>query len=295
MLWKSLTRIGVGAASAMALTASCSSSPGNNYLYLPGDDGSTPPQDAAPPDVIIPISDGSSCGPGSLANFTPTWAPPVQMPGACSDAQLTNLIASCFDMAATQAQCDAWLQDPNNKTCFHCWAGPVTATSWAPYVYALNQGETDYINLGGCVELTDPSQDACAKTLQAAFTCEMAACLANCPVPSGTIPDGGDATVDAGTVDPTVRTAAIMALNSCYDQADVGGCKTFADAAATCSNPLMEGGSGAAFCFQAATDNNALKQLFTLACGGTASDAGAGDSGGSDSGADSSEDGGGGG
>jgi hypothetical protein len=137
---------------------------------------------------------------------------------------------------------------------------------WAPFVFALNPGESNYINIGGCVELADPSQDSCAKMIQAQLACELAACLANCPVPAPS---------DGGTVDKTTYDNALKALNGCYNVADcadppgctIGGCQTFANAAAQCASPLMAGGP-TAFCFQAGSDPMALKQLFTLACGG---------------------------
>src|SRR5215472_19049032 len=144
------------------------------------------------------------CGPSDLSSFSASYKPPIGPNlGVCSDAQLTNLLADCFQSNSTRATCSVWLDDPNNLPCFNCWRGPVTSPMWAPFVYANSPGETDYINIGGCVALADPSALSCGQAIQAELECELAGCLTACPVPSPQAQDAGtaDAAADAGAVE----------------------------------------------------------------------------------------------
>jgi hypothetical protein len=203
-----------------------------------------PPGDAGPPPP--------SCSPADVSSFTPTWKPPVgPYTGACTSVQLDKLITSCFDTSSTQAMCDTWVQNAANAACLTCWLGPMKADHWAPIVYTNNPGETDYVNFPGCVELADPQLIACAQAIEANITCDLQACLSNCPVPQ----------------DPasTMRSASITALNACFGVADLSGCTTFSDPANKCVGTL-DGGT-ASFCLSASKDPMALRQFFGLACG----------------------------
>jgi hypothetical protein len=201
-----------------------------------------------------------SCGPADVGAFAPTWDPPVgPHQGACSSAQLESLVSACFAAFATSANCTAWEEEPANLKCLGCWSGPVTASQWAPYLYVNNPGETDYVNVAGCVALADPGQIACAKSLEAALQCELDACLGPCPVPN------------SGTPDQTQ--VAEEALTSCYDRVDQGGCKAIVDRGTQCGQALLDGGA-ASFCFQTGRQTGALLQFFALACGEVAKDGG---------------------
>ncbi len=222
---------------------------------LPGADTGAG-KDAAGPGIDGGVA--GSCSPGDVSQFTPSWKPPVgPHTGDCNDAQLDAVIASCFDPGtSSQKNCNAWFADPTNAGCGKCWAGPVTASKWAPFVYAQNPGESNYVNVSGCIALSEPTELQCAQSFQAAFTCGMAACLANCPVPQT-----GD------------TAKALQDLRACYVTADANGCQTFATLVDKCGAPLVDAGA-ASFCFAAETDNTALRQLFSLACGPAPTDAG---------------------
>jgi hypothetical protein len=201
-----------------------------------------------------------ACGPADASAFEPTWDPPVgPHEGACTDAQLEGLISACFAAFATTENCTAWEEEPTNLRCLGCWSGPVTARTWAPYLYVNNPGETDYVNVAGCVALADPVALACARSLEAALQCEFAACLGPCPVPNGGTPDQ--------------IAAAEQALSDCYDRADESVCKTLVDEGTQCGQPLEDAGP-ASFCFLTGRSTSALLQLFSLACGGAPTDGG---------------------
>src|SRR5215472_8192916 len=99
---------------AVAVFACSSSS--SNPEHIIGNDGGVPPTPEAAPPPPPP------CGPSDVSTFTPTQHPPIGPNlGVCSDTQLTNLIADCFQPSSTRATCSVWLNDPNNLPCFNCW------------------------------------------------------------------------------------------------------------------------------------------------------------------------------
>jgi hypothetical protein len=287
MVWAARVGVISAMASLCALVAGngCSASSAASPISPggPGTDSGSPASDSSPTgvdsasgaDSSVPSMDGGgTCFPGQVTNFMPTWHPPVgPYLGLCSDMQIVKLIAACFAPAAAQQTCDAWLADATNATCLGCWAGPAstTAASWAPFLYADNPGQSDYVNVAGCLELADPTQTLCAHALEAAFSCELAACLDNCSVPmSGTMAE---------------QMAATNALQACMSQADSGGCYPLAMAAAPCI-PTLDGGIAtsdagpATFCYDTPNDSDALRKYFDLACGPGPAEAGKGPDGG---------------
>jgi hypothetical protein len=162
-------------------------------------------------------------------------------------------MADCFDMAtATTTACSGWLADTTHATCVSCFLGPVTAKTWAPFVYTVNGGEAEYVNVGGCLALAAPGDAMCAEAIQALLTCDIAACVINCPIP----------TDDSA---PDFK-AAVNALNACFDAADVGGCQNLAQYAKPCAG--LADAAPTSFCFAAGGgDLDALRQTFALACG----------------------------
>ena len=104
-----------------------------------------------------------------------------------------------------------------------------------------------------------------AKAIEARFTCDLAACLVNCPVPD--------------QVDPSVRATYIKKLTDCFTLADNGGCLPFAEQVAQCETQVQN--SSAGFCVtivhqDGTLDLGGLGSLFTLACGPAPIDAGQG-------------------
>ncbi len=246
------------AVAALFACSSCSSSSHGDPDPRDATTGEAQEADAA--DASSDADAPPACGPADVSAFVPVWDPPVGPDeGACTDAQLAGLITACFAAFATSANCTAWEDEPANLGCLGCWSGPETASRWAPYLYVNNPGETDYLNIAGCVALADPSNLVCAESLQAALQCEFAACLGPCPVPNNATPDQ--------------TAAAEQALTSCYDRSDKGGCEALVNAASACAEGLEDGGP-AAFCFRAGQQTSALNQFFTLACGGVVLDGG---------------------
>jgi hypothetical protein len=219
-----------------------------------GSDATIPSGDAAADASSDADADAiPACGPADVAAFVPTWDPPTGPHlGACTEAQLQALISACFSAFATEENCTAWEEEPANQACLGCWSGPVTATRWAPYLYVNNPGETDYVNVAGCVALADPDKLPCAEALEAAFQCELAACLGPCPVPN------------IGT--PEQIETAEEALGDCQDRSDQGGCEALVAQGTACGVPLEDAGP-AAFCFLTGRQTTALLQLFALVCG----------------------------
>jgi hypothetical protein len=215
-------------------------------------------------DAGSPSIDASACAPGSVSTFVPVYKPTAPYAGACTADQLDAVMRDCFDPSTnSQRACDAWSSDSGNHDCRSCWSGPVASvpqvTTWAPYVFVANPGQTTYVNVSGCIVLADPTELPCAQTIQNDFACELDACEGNCPVPVA----GSSAN-------------AVRALDGCFAAANVGGCSVYAEGAKACRKSAAGGASG--FCFDAETgDSQALLEYFTLACGvAPAIDAGAG-------------------
>jgi hypothetical protein len=210
---------------------------------------------AAAPDAGY--DDGGSCSPGSLASFMPVYNLPVgPYLGACSTKQLSDAVADCWAPSASASKCSAWVDDKDNAGCLGCWAGPVTSSTWAPMLYAENGGQEFIVDYGGCIQLADPSQLACARYVEYATECEIAACLAACPIPA------------SGTT---------TAIDNCSQEAASGGCASYFSMvdgmdASACQSPDSTS-NPAGFCMGATTpgasteDADDLLRFFTLSCG----------------------------
>ncbi len=210
------------------------------------------PADAATGDVGTPPL---TCSPGDVSHFVPAWHPPIgPYTGACTSTQYDSLFQVCFGPSASQTDCTKWIMDTNNYGCLSCWATPVTAQLWAPFLYALNPGESDYVNKAGCVALTDPNAVSCAQAMEAEFSCDLAACLTDCPIPK----------------DPSspLRMDALNALYECLYQMNTGAdstvCGAFSAQATQCAGSLPPSTD---YCFTIDTDPAALRRYFELACG----------------------------
>jgi hypothetical protein len=210
------------------------------------------------------VSTGT-CSPASVTDFTPTYNLPVgPRAGACSDEQIQAAVNDCFappDGGATggASVCQSWVTDTKNAGCLSCWAGSLTDMTWAPI---LESGGLEIIfNVGGCIALADPAELLCARAVEYEVECEIAACLAACPI--------------SASGDPTAQL-------DCIVQADMGGCATFTANAAKCTKELAASKSPANYCLHIDPHGkNALEfarnlvRYMTLACGAApASDAG---------------------
>jgi hypothetical protein len=217
----------------------------------------TPPAQGEPPDnpptTPTPFDAGGapqaqSCVPGDVPTFAPLWRPPPgPQVGACTSTQVSAALAACFSAGSTGQDCQSWAQaGAEAAACLDCLVGPVTSRAWGPVVYVNDLGGAAFANVGGCVALADPTQTPCGQAIQAAFECEMAACLALCPMPQ---------TASQMTTD---------ALTACFRAADGAGCSSYAAAASAC---VANTGPASAFCFQAGQDQGALEQALNLSCG----------------------------
>ncbi len=217
--------------------------------------------------------DATSCAPGSVSTFVPVYKPTPRYADKCTAKQLETVVDDCFDPATdSQSACNAWASDARNSACRGCWSGPAesmssstdtgSTTTWTPYIFVANPGQTTYVNVSGCIALADPSELPCAQTIQNDFACELDACGASCPVP-----------ISGSTAN------AMNALEACFVSADMGGCSIYATEAKACRKTVAAD-SAAAFCLDAEKeDPDALLEYFTLACGEAppGGDAGAGD------------------
>ncbi|HLK35391.1 MAG TPA: hypothetical protein VKU41_01480 [Polyangiaceae bacterium] len=164
----------------------------------------------------------SSCHPGGVTTFSPaTYHPALSAgQGACVASASTDAFVQFYDACLgpnkTQVDCDSFAE--SSATCAGCLLTPSTATLYGPLI---SFGGFVLPNVAGCLELmglhpsveagVDSQALACAKSLQALEECELTACKANCPVPSG------------GTLD---------LYDACAREADKAGCQSYASAAA---------------------------------------------------------------
>jgi hypothetical protein len=175
-----------------------------------------------------PVADGglSSCTPGDVSGFSTSWHPPTAPQSRCTDAELDQLVASCFAGTSTQTACSAFrLASPL------CWSCVVTYESdptWGPIV-VLSPMMGTYGNFPGCLamETGDESATGCAAKAQAEEVCAEVACSGpNCP--------------DRTTADSN-------AINGCEVESVLdGGCAPYGAPADDCVSALLaDGGQGA--------------------------------------------------
>jgi hypothetical protein len=167
--------------------------------------------------------DGSACRPGDVQTYVPGPYHPATAAwrGLCTTDQMQAFYTACLDPAASTASCRAFSQvSSSNATCASCILTPEQASAYGPLV---DHGSFITENVGGCIELAEPSGLPCAKAQQALVGCQIAACEANCPVHD------------------TVTRAA---YDHCTSEAARAGCQAYASQAA-CSLGTPEGGASA--------------------------------------------------
>ena len=177
-----------------------------------------------------PVS--GTCGPGSLAGFVPEPVPPTgAAQGLCSPSQLQSLFNGCLGPSATDATCTTAANAA--MACYNCAFTDQGAAEWGPLVMSLDGIAT--VNTGGCLELLEPCNSACAATFEEDLECEQAACASNCPVSDS---------------------ASLMAYSNCANTIDdcaPNGCATYS-VGNVCSDNLIGAGHPGAVCFQNAGD-----------------------------------------
>jgi hypothetical protein len=172
----------------------------------------------------IAYVDANACQPGAVQTFVPAVyhpsAPPWQ--GVCTAHQSGDLIArfydACLGAGAMPEGCAGFKKE--YPDCAGCIVTPETAAAYGPLI---DHGGFVTANEAGCLEVRDPAAITCAKSVQALSGCELAACVANCPVTDAT---------------------SLSAYGKCTSQADAIGCATYV-AAASCTSEAIEAGPSA--------------------------------------------------
>ncbi len=235
---------GIPFAALALLAASLGQGCSVGSLRVPGDGGNALATDGGEDALPIASIDGSTCQPGDVRTFVPAAyrpATPVWQ-DVCTGTQISAFYTACIDPNATPASCQTFYQmDPANPTCAACILTPESMTNYGPLV---DHGSFITENVGGCIELTDPTGLVCAKAQQALAGCDLAACEANCPVHD---------------------VASRAALDQCTAAAEAAGCQMFA-AQASCALQAADAGSSSAAC-DSATFHDFYDLVVPLFCG----------------------------
>jgi hypothetical protein len=183
--------------------------------------------------------------PSSLAGWMPPsyqHAQPAQA-AACTSALIDDFYASCLGPGASTSACDQNWGSPDSgedlahATCEECLVTASTSPTLGPVV---NYGTTVSVNVAGCIELLDPTNLACARSVQQADECEHQACDTPCP--------------------------ALGAFESCVTAADKGACASYVQAA-TCQGSEADGGAARA-CAAGASFGDLFAAAARAFCGG---------------------------
>jgi hypothetical protein len=146
------------------------------------------------------------------------WVPPAPRQGACTAEQIDDYYWHCFSSSADPQACDAFHRSPANDACASCIVTPDTAPLHGPLV-SHDDGKTVEINVGGCVALARGGPGAaCGASVQALVECTAAACSACSSDASGA---------------PHCQ---------CETAAQLGACRSYAEAAA-CITPYASAGN----------------------------------------------------
>ena len=237
------------AACAALAFAACSSKSSGTHGSPVGDSGS--PSDA------MGLSDAPlACPPANLDE----WQVPAYhhaqapQPTACNALLLNDYYTSCLGPTATTDSCDqSWGagEDVAHATCQSCIVTGSAATKWGALVdYGTGAdggaGGTVSVNVAGCVELLDPSQEPCAVEVQEADECQHAACDPECPVSDG---------------------PSFANWQACIQASGLGECQGYLQSAA-CVNG--EDAGPAAVCVTGETFEDEFLAIATVFCGGGA-------------------------
>jgi hypothetical protein len=162
-----------------------------------------------------PLDAANSCRPSDVQTFVqgvyqPAAAPSAACLGADGGGIWEDFYEACLGPMKSIGSCDTYKQTASNAACAACVLTPYTAAELGPI---LSFGEFVGGNVAGCIEVTAPSDIACAKAVQALTDCEDAACQANCPVSD---------------------VSSLTERQECAAEADPMGCLSFFDLASAC-------------------------------------------------------------
>ena len=127
--------------------------------------------------------DGSSirtCAPQDVSRWKPTWRPPELPRAACTNAQLANVFLACESATSSTSACLGWNHDPANAGCLQCLYSTEDEPTYGPIIYLRNRDRL--VNAPGCIALLDGDRSpaGCGAEVQAHFSCQDEACMANC-------------------------------------------------------------------------------------------------------------------
>lgn len=210
------------------------------------DDASVPTDAAVPPrDVNVPdrTNPTIACYSADDAITGFKYTNPVPSQGACSPAQIDNILASCFGTGGDATKCKAATDAA--PLCDDCITGKADGP-FPAFVTIDDQGQ-GLIGIPNCAGLVLNKPD-CGPKILTAISCLSSAC-ASCD------PSGEEA---------------------CETDATAGACKDALAAATLCNTDLNAGKATTDPICLGTTPTESLKKVATYLCGGTASDAGGG-------------------
>jgi len=122
-------------------------------------------------------ANSTTCEPRLPDCWAPGWKPPRTAPHACTEAQIVEDFAKCWE--SFDPQCDEFQRDPANAACLKC----LFSTRDEPSYGAILLLSKSYLsNVPGCMALIDgdTSSTGCAAKYQAYFACVDDACGQSC-------------------------------------------------------------------------------------------------------------------
>jgi hypothetical protein len=244
----------------------CSSSNGG----APADAGTDVTADAPPHHEASGPYDSGTYESGGPTCPTPadisTWTPPAYKHAkhdltACTAQNLADFDTNCVNASTkSTSACKTW--ETANATCTACLVSLSTDSTWGP----LYKDNGSYqLNIGGCLELTDPSGATCASAQEAAELCGHAACDGPCPV---------------------TDQASFTAWQQCLQTADADACGQYVTPANNCLSAETAAAAQVCVPSQSSTFESVLLAMAPVFCGGGGSDGGAGDGGTTDAASD---------
>jgi hypothetical protein len=197
-----------------------------------------PPEAGPQPASTCSAPAGGACAPQAIPMFSPVQHPPRVVHGACTAAQIDQIVEACF--GEDMSSCSSLIFNSANTTCYECM---VTSAGSASYGPVINGGEVQglALNTAGCLQLVDPCQGPCAAIAAAEEECEAASC-------------GGACTAEDFDQCSTLATqCTCAAYENAYEDCYAGG---------LAKNPAVSS------CISANTDTVTLTKTYvTLFCG----------------------------
>lgn len=185
---------------------------------------------------------------GVIEGFTPVWKPSEGAhQNLCTETQIADFFAACIEANATEADCNAFNDVPENAACSMCAVSAPDDAEYGPMtIYEMPA--VLYENPGQCVSEIemDATADSCGAKIFFTIQCQVTAC--------------------AGCMED------FNTLLGCFDAAKAGSCKPHADAEAACVADLQGQGVNIDVCLPPTSGGNAaffqyLRDMTLFHCG----------------------------